>query len=110
MSGRNDPSQLDGGRHRVLGGEPAKTESRPDNGRSAPQNRLSRRDFRHARSALRTGAWFRRQARGVRFSVAAIGAFAALNLLTTGLSHVWFVYPSIPFALFLAQHFLTRRA
>lgn len=54
-------------------------------------------------------AWYRRQPRPVRIPVAAIGAFAAINLLTTGLSDVWFIYPSIPFVIFLTFHFLVRQ-
>ena len=41
--------------------------------------------------------------------VAAIGGFAAINLLTTGLSEIWFVYPSIPFAVYLIIYFLVIR-
>jgi len=109
MPGRNAAEPVRAAGPKEARDRPAEAAGRPGDG-PVPPNRLSRRDFRHARSAFRMSAWFRRQARGVRFSVAAIGAFAALNLLTTGLSEVWFVYPSIPFALFLAQHFLTRRA
>jgi adenylate cyclase len=54
-------------------------------------------------------AWYHRQPRAVRIPVAAIGGFAAINLLTTGLSEVWFIYPSIPFVIFLIFHFLVRR-
>jgi hypothetical protein len=54
-------------------------------------------------------AWYHRQPRAVRVPVAAIGIFAAINLLTTGLSEVWFIYPSIPFVIFLIFHFLVRR-
>jgi adenylate cyclase len=53
--------------------------------------------------------WYRRQPRGVRIPVAAIGMFAAINLLTTGLSEVWFVFPSIPFVLYLIFHFAVVR-
>jgi adenylate cyclase len=54
-------------------------------------------------------SWYHRQQRAVRIPVAAIGGFAALNLLTTGFSEVWFIYPSIPFVIFLIFHFLVRR-
>lgn len=53
--------------------------------------------------------WYHRQPRAVRIPVAAIGIFAAINLLTTGLSEVWFIYPSIPFVIFLIFHVLARR-
>ncbi len=53
--------------------------------------------------------WYHRQPRAVRVPVAAIGIFAAINLLTTGFSEVWFIYPSIPFVIFLIFHFLVRQ-
>jgi len=54
-------------------------------------------------------SWYHRQPRGVRIPVGAIGIFAAINLLTTGLSEVWFIYPSIPFVIILIYHFLVRQ-
>ena len=54
-------------------------------------------------------AWYRRQPTKVRVPVAAIGGFAAINLLTSGLSEVWFIYPSMPFAVYLLIYFLMRR-
>jgi adenylate cyclase len=30
-----------------------------------------------------------------------IGLFAVINILTSGLSDLWFIYPSIPFAIVL---------
>ena len=54
-------------------------------------------------------AWYRRQPLKVRVPVAAIGGFAAINLLTTGLSEIWFVFPSIPFVVYLLIYFLVRR-
>ena len=53
--------------------------------------------------------WYHRQPRGVRVPVAAIGIFAAINILTTGLSELWFIYPSIPFVIALIFHFLVRQ-
>ena len=43
--------------------------------------------------------------------IAMIALFATINLLTSGFSTIWFIYPSIPFVLFLLFHFLvlTRR-
>ena len=35
-----------------------------------------------------------------------IALFATINLLTSGFSTIWFIYPSIPFVLFLLFHFL----
>jgi adenylate cyclase len=54
-------------------------------------------------------AWYRRQPLKVRVPVAAIGGFAAINLLTTGLSEIWFIFPSIPFVVYLLIYFLVRR-
>ncbi len=56
------------------------------------------------RRATRTGrfrSWFAHQPRTVRGSLFMIGMFATINLLTNGLSEIWFVYPSIPFVFFL---------
>jgi adenylate cyclase len=50
--------------------------------------------------------WFFSQPKAVRVPVAMIALFAAINLLTSGLSEIWFIYPSIPFVLFLLFHFL----
>jgi adenylate cyclase len=56
--------------------------------------------------------WFFSQPKQVRVPVAMIGLFATINLLTSGFSEIWFIYPSIPFVLFLLFHFLvlTKRA
>jgi adenylate cyclase len=50
--------------------------------------------------------WFLSQPRQVRVPIAMIALFAAINLLTSGFREVWFIYPSIPFVLFLLFHFL----
>jgi adenylate cyclase len=81
-------------------GAPAPTVRPPGRGRFIDRQLARIRRFR---------AWYGRQERSVRVPVAAIGMFAAINLLTTGLSEVWFIYPSIPFALLLIYHFLVRR-
>jgi adenylate cyclase len=56
--------------------------------------------------------WFFSQPKQVRVPIAMIGLFATINLLTSGFSEIWFIYPSIPFVLFLLFHFLvlTKRA
>lgn len=74
--------------------------------RFAGRGRFLDRQFARVRKFR---AWYHRQPRAVRIPVAAIGGFAALNLLTTGLSDVWFIYPSIPFVIFLIFHVLVRR-
>nr|WP_319382444.1 adenylate/guanylate cyclase domain-containing protein [uncultured Roseibium sp.] len=53
--------------------------------------------------------WLRMQPRRVRTCVVLIGFFFVLNLLTTGLSTLWFVWPSLPFAFLLAWHFIVGR-
>jgi adenylate cyclase len=50
--------------------------------------------------------WFLSQPRQVRVPIAMIALFAAINLLTSGFREIWFIYPSIPFVLFLLFHFL----
>ena len=53
--------------------------------------------------------WLRMQPRRVRTCVVLIGFFFVLNLLTSGLSTLWFVWPSLPFAFLLAWHFIVGR-
>lgn len=53
--------------------------------------------------------WLRRQPKRVRTCVFVIGFFFVLNLLTTGLSPLWFVWPSIPFILALLWHLVVRK-
>lgn len=54
-------------------------------------------------------AWYGRQPLKVRIPVAAIGAFATINLFVSGLADFWFIYPSMPFAVYLLIYFLTAR-
>ena len=53
--------------------------------------------------------WLRAQPRRVRGCVFMIGLFFVINLLTTGLSPLWFVWPSLPFGMMLLWHFLVGR-
>lgn len=54
--------------------------------------------------------WLRSQPKRVRSCIFMIGFFFILNLLTSGLSTLWFVWPSLPFAVMLAwQLFVGRR-
>jgi len=53
--------------------------------------------------------WLRAQPRRVRASVFMIGFFFVLNLLTSGLSELWFVWPSLPFAMMLVWHVIVGR-
>ncbi|MEJ8476723.1 adenylate/guanylate cyclase domain-containing protein [Roseibium algae] len=50
--------------------------------------------------------WLSQQPKKVRRAVFVIGFFFVLNLLTSGLSTLWFVWPSLPFLLYLAWHIL----
>ncbi|WP_422376663.1 adenylate/guanylate cyclase domain-containing protein [Roseibium sp.] len=53
--------------------------------------------------------WLRAQPRRIRSSVFMIGFFFVLNLLTSGLSTLWFVWPSLPFAMMIVWHFVVGR-
>ncbi len=46
--------------------------------------------------------WFQRQDRSVKISVSIIGFFFAINFLFTGIAEPWFIFPSLPFALYVA--------
>jgi len=50
--------------------------------------------------------WLQRQPRRVRSSVLMIAFFLFLNIVTSGLSTIWFFWPSLPFLFMLAWHFL----
>lgn len=59
--------------------------------------------------------WYFRQPRSVRLPISMIGLLFTINLLTSGLRELWFVYPSAPFAAFvvfqyLAGAFRTRKS
>jgi adenylate cyclase len=96
---------------RPLQGTFGRPASLPGQGTQPPERLAGRGRFldRQLARIRKFRAWYHRQPRAVRVPVAAIGAFAAINLLTTGLSEVWFIYPSIPFVIFLIFHFLVRR-
>ncbi len=53
--------------------------------------------------------WLRAQPRRVRTCLFMIGLFFVINLLTSGLSTLWFVWPSLPFAAMLVWHFVVGR-
>ncbi len=98
------------GRNRV---EPA---SRPAEQKEADEPRAGPRDEEPATEidphisglaarADRLLAWYRVQRRGVRRAVAVILTLFGINLVTNGLTHPWFLYPSIPLAVYvLLQH------
>lgn len=54
-------------------------------------------------------AWLRRQPKRVRSSVMMIGIFFVINLLTSGLSTLWFIWPSLPFAIAIVWHLIVER-
>ncbi|MBD1545891.1 adenylate/guanylate cyclase domain-containing protein [Roseibium aggregatum] len=54
-------------------------------------------------------AWLMRQPRVVRRCVFMIGFFFLLNLLTTGLSPLWFVWPSLPFFVAVMWHLFSGK-
>ena len=45
--------------------------------------------------------WFDKQDRGVRVAVVMIGFFFAINFFFTGIAQPWFIFPSLPFALYI---------
>ncbi|MTI44181.1 adenylate cyclase [Roseibium hamelinense] len=53
--------------------------------------------------------WFKRQPRRVRSCVFMIGFFFVLNILTSGLSSLWFYWPSLPFIVALIWHLMMSR-
>ncbi len=56
-----------------------------------------------------TRRWLRAQPRRVRSCVFMIGFFFLLNLFTSGLGTLWFVWPSLPFLLMLIWHVVAGR-
>lgn len=54
-------------------------------------------------------AWLRRQPKRVRSCVMMIGIFFVINLLTSGLSTLWFIWPSLPFAIAIVWHLVVGR-
>jgi len=53
--------------------------------------------------------WLQRQPKRVRTSLFMIGFFFFLNLVTSGLSSVWFFWPSLPFIMMIAWHLVVGR-
>jgi adenylate cyclase len=90
MRGRNADDAEDGAPARMAAEQKPASPRLADLQPSVPETRLGR--FR---------AWFQGQPRSVRAAVSMIGVFFTINLVTDGLFNPWFIYPSIPFALFL---------
>ncbi len=54
--------------------------------------------------------WLSGQPKRVRSCVFMIGFFFLLNLLTSGLSTLWFIWPSLPFILGIVWHLMVKRS
>jgi adenylate cyclase len=66
-----------------------------------PNSRI-RRIFTRAGKLLDTFLdWYPRQSGKIKFSVFAIGFFAAINILFSGIATPWFIFPAAPFALYI---------
>ena len=46
-------------------------------------------------------AWFDNQDKGVKVAVVMIGFFFSINFFFSGISQPWFIFPSLPFALYI---------
>lgn len=101
-----------GGRNAPDGGEaPADQAEQPSVSGPVPNNnRAGDRDVAaFANGFEQARAWLRRQPRVVRRCVFMIGFFFVLNLLTTGLAPLWFVWPSLPFFIAVMWHLFTGK-
>ena len=106
LGGRND-AERDGGMgqaEREDGGREADGgDGREAHGRTRDANSWSAWIAR-ASSGFR--GWFRQQPIRVRRAVGIILFLFVVNLLSTGLDPMWFVWPSLPFAAFIGWHVL----
>jgi adenylate cyclase len=101
LGGKNEPVTLEpGDRTGTTGNGDHRNSSAPD---LETDTRAIANGFEQARR------WLRAQPRRVRACVLVIGFFFVLNLLTSGLSTLWFVWPSLPFAVVLAWHLILGR-
>ncbi|MCK7612166.1 adenylate/guanylate cyclase domain-containing protein [Roseibium sediminicola] len=99
LGGRNAPQESEAS-GQDASDKAAETASHPDWDRDT---QVLANGFEQARR------WLRAQPRKVRSCVFLIGFFFVLNLLTSGLSTLWFVWPSLPFAMMLVWHLLVGR-
>lgn len=77
----------------------------PAAARKLPRGADSARDRPEEANGLEQArAWLRGQPKRVRACVFMIGLFFLLNLMTSGLSPLWFVWPSLPFLAALIWH------
>ncbi|WP_299481773.1 adenylate/guanylate cyclase domain-containing protein [uncultured Roseibium sp.] len=101
LGGRNAPEEAVDGAEREDAAESREQSSAPPNWEKDTQAVAN--GFEQARQ------WLRVQPRRVRTCVFFVGFFFVLNLLTSGLSTLWFVWPSLPFVVMLVWHFLVGR-
>lgn len=80
-------------------------------GRNAPEEPEPEDDAVESSRFIRTGErvdglwnWLMVQPKGVRRAAGFIGFFLALNVLFTGIATPWFIFPSIPFGLYILRH------
>ncbi|MEP3277124.1 MAG: adenylate/guanylate cyclase domain-containing protein [Stappiaceae bacterium] len=79
----------------------AQTEEQTESVGDTSDNSRGNQDFpKFRRSATRAWSWFQRQAHGVKVSISFIGLFFFINLLS-GLSVIWFFWPSFPFLAYI---------
>ncbi len=94
MSGRNAP---DAAAEHIPGPEAADPEAAP----AKPASAVAR-----IASTVEAGlTWLKHQPRRIRVSAGVIGFLFAINVLFDGLARPWFIYPSIPLALFIYIHY-----
>jgi adenylate cyclase len=97
LGGRNEPAEI--AQDDVAGGQ----------GADGQEQRLGADPEVFANGFEQARQWLRRQPKRVRGCVFMIGFFFVLNLLTSGLSTLWFVWPSLPFIAGLVWHLLAGR-
>ncbi|MHA7772460.1 adenylate/guanylate cyclase domain-containing protein [Roseibium sp. M-1] len=101
LGGRNAPEEPD-----IAGAQEAQKPASPG---SAAKPEWDRDTQAIANGFEQSRRWLRAQPRRVRGCVFMIGFFFVLNLLTSGLGTLWFVWPSLPFAAMLVWHLLVGR-
>ncbi|MEP3047604.1 MAG: adenylate/guanylate cyclase domain-containing protein [Roseibium sp.] len=101
LGGRNSPEPFEN--------EDDKTAADNGFGASAPNSDWEKDTKAVANGFEQARRWLRSQPRKVRSCVLMIGFFFVLNLLTSGLSTLWFVWPAMPFGMMLAWHLISGR-
>lgn len=100
LGGRNAPQKVHSPRTGGDGDQAAQARAHPDWDKDT---QAIANGFEQARR------WLRAQPRKVRSCVFMIGFFFVLNLLTSGLSTLWFIWPSLPFGAMLVWHLVVGR-